>query len=341
MNSKKVGYSRMYMVTPSIWELVKKCVNEHEQKLLDNLNKDTSEIRQHSTSSIIHNISSKDVTPLEPDVTIPPNQPSRHDEIDLDHSKTSYHRSKDRSRSFLDPNISYSSNRHSTLPDDSFNQSRPSSHRLNDESRISLNPNLSRSIDRSRLNPSQISLPEDSFSEESNPPLNISQHSNKSKINISQPTFQHTNSFGNLPPPENLTTSQYIQDPGEYSFFKPKRTSSPIDRGAIIPILPLPSCEKRLPRSPIKTRTKTGALKQHTVKIPRNDKFICEYCNKHFARKWNLKKHIQTIHKQKILPDPDQPALRTLKRKAQTSFTQPLLKSRKLGNFDQWNLSRN
>ncbi len=349
MNSKKVGYSRMFMVTPSIWELVKKCVNEHEQKLLDNLNKDTSDLKNQSkshTSSIIHNISNRDITPLEPNLSVPSNLYIPQDEIDINQSQTSYHRSKDRSRSFLDTNISQPGSRVNVsqvpLPEDSFDQSQPSYRRSKDRSRSLLDPDNSQSSSRShgKYNVSQIPIPDDSFSEDLSQPLNISHHSNRSKINLSQPSFDHSASFGRLPSPipENLSPRPYIHDPEDYNFFKPKRTSSPIDRGAIIPILPLPSCKKRLPRSPVKTRSRTGVLQYIPPKLPRNDKFVCDYCNKYFARKWNLKKHVLTIHNQEISPDPNQSTIQSLKRKQPTSFTQPLFKTQKTGDFDQWKM---
>lgn len=316
MTSKKVGFSRMFMVPPSIWELVKKCVNEHEQKLLDNLNKDTSKYENPNetpTSSIIQNISNRDITPIDPNLSIPSNPQIPQDEIDLNLSQTSYHRSKDRSRSFLS----------------------------RDSSQSFINPNVSQSSRPSHVNASQVPLPDDSFDEYENPPIDLSQNStsrNKSKVNITRPSFYSDKSFGKLPLPENLSPEPSIADPGDYKFFRPKRTSSPIDRGVVIPILPLPSCEKRLPRSPVKTRTSTGVL-QHQSNLPRNDKFICDYCNKHFARKWNLKKHVLTIHRQEIVPDPDQPkSIQSLKRKQQTHFDAPVFKTRKSDNFDRWNL---
>lgn len=317
MSSKKVGFSRMFMVPPSIWELVKKCVNEHEQKLLDNLNKDTSKYENPNetpTSSIIQNISNQDITPIEPNLSIPSNPQIPQDEIDLNLSQTSYHRSKDRSRSFLS----------------------------RDSSQSFINPNVSQTSRRSRVNVSQVPLPDDSFDVTVNPPINISQHSNKSKLNLTQPSVYSDKSFGKMSLPRDPSPSPEpsIADPGDYTFFRPKRTSSPIDRGVVIPILPLPSCEKRLPRSPVKTRTNTGVLKHQPIaKLPRNDKFICDYCNKHFARKWNLKKHVLTIHRQEVVPDQDQPkSIPSLKRKQQTHFNAPVFKTRKTDNFDRWNL---
>lgn len=312
MTSKKVGYSEMYMVPPSVWELVKKCVNEHEQKLLDDINKDTSismDSNKSKTSSIIQDISSRDITPLEPsissnlDLSKPSNPHTPRDEIDQSQSETSYHRSIDRSRSFINPNISFN------------------------KSKSSINPNIS------TLSGSQIPLPESSFEEQSFQPINISQHSTRSKIDLNQPSFQSNDSFGRLPPPENISPTPYVHDPEDYDLFIPRNTSSPINQKPLIPILPLPECSKRLPRSPIKTRTKTGSLPQQI--FPRNNQFICDYCNKHFARKWNLKKHINTIHLQEIAPDPDQPPITAFKRKQQTDFSQPLLKRK---NFDQWDV---
>lgn len=55
----------MYMVTPSIWELVKKCVNEHELNILLNLNKE-SKTNMENPISLIENITDKDITPIDP-----------------------------------------------------------------------------------------------------------------------------------------------------------------------------------------------------------------------------------------------------------------------------------
>jgi len=55
----------MYMVTPSIWELVKKCVNEHELNILLNLNKE-NKTDMENPISLIENITDKDITPIDP-----------------------------------------------------------------------------------------------------------------------------------------------------------------------------------------------------------------------------------------------------------------------------------
>ena len=296
----------MYMVSPHIWELVKKCVNEHEQKVLDNLNRDITDVRNQSrisTSSLIHNLSSRDITPLNPSLSSinlskPEIPRTPQDEINI--SDPSYHRSKDRSRSFIDPNLS-----------------------------LGIEP----------LNVSQIPLPDDSFGQPSFNPINLTQPSNKSnrsQINLTGSSFKSNESFGKLPRPE----SEYIHEAGEYENFRPFRTSSPVENDPTIPILPLPSCQERQQRSPIKTRSRTGAIAAQipAVVIPRNDKFICEYCNKRFARKWNLKKHVQTIHQQEIIPEPNDPPIQDFKRKQQSGFRQPLFKSRKT-DFDRWNVT--
>ncbi len=316
MHKKKIGYSRMYMVTPSIWELVKKCVNEHEKKILDNLNNESSTFHDPTksdipTSSIIHNISRKDITPLEPslsstlDLSKPSNPQAPEDEVNYEPSVTSFHRSQDRSRSILDPNISHSS---------------------------------------SRVNVSKIPLPNDSFDESSFNPINMSQHSNKSKINLSQPTFNLSDSFGRLP--QNFPSESSLHNIDSYDNFNPRGTSTPIDRSLIlpdpnpvpvpIPIQTLAACKKKLPRSPVKTRIKTGVL---PAANPTSNGNTCGYCGKHFARKWNLKKHIITVHQQKITPDPDQPAITSLKRKQQPDFVQPSFKTARTETFDRWNIN--
>ncbi len=385
MNSGKIGYKQMYMVTPSIWELVKKCVNEYEQKLLDNLNKDntnpTNQSKSH-TSQIIHNLSNQDTTLLDSSCPNASQQSS--------HSETSFSKIPLPPDSFDQTSIPeepHNSSGKLSLPGGSFNNSRTSFHRSQDRSRSLLNPNNSDTFDRT-------SIPEKSHNSSGKPPLpggsfnnsGASFHrsrdrsrsllnpnnSNSSFLNISRHNFDVSDSFGRLPPPDNFgpepyvydpgdydsfqprrTSSPIIDDPGDYSSFRPRRTSSPIidepqdydsfrrrrtpsPAGALIPVLPLPSCEKKLPRSPVKTRTRTGALPYHPyTKIPRNDKFICDYCNKHFGRKWNLQKHVNTVHKQKpqIL---EHPVRRNLKRKEESDFTQPLFKTRKMEEFDKW-----
>lgn len=366
MSSKNHGFRRMYMITPDMHELLKNCIDQHEQRVLDNLNKDTTSLHDQSrthTSSVVHDVSNRDISTIQSDLSGPSNPVVPHDELNISlpnesfvaPADTSYHRSidRDRSRSFYDPNVSKASTRsildasQISLPkDSSFHKSRTRS--VLDESKMTLprdssfhlppdssfhEPNVS-----SRHNVSnkslQVSLPDDSFSTSFHDP-NISSKKNISNRSLhilpddsfSNASLRHP-SFGRLPTPDE-------------GFF-PKRTSSPIDRSALIPILPLPSCRKRpLPRSPIKTRIRTGALEYEPPppKLPKNLKFICQYCNKHFARNWNLKKHVITIHRQEVPPDPDQPQnISNFKRKQQTHFVSPLFKSRKHDDFDHWQL---
>jgi hypothetical protein len=70
MTVKKVGFSKMYMVPPSVWELVKQCVNEHEQKTLESINtpKNTLE-NENITSQTIQHLSKRDITPLSKSVS--------------------------------------------------------------------------------------------------------------------------------------------------------------------------------------------------------------------------------------------------------------------------------
>lgn len=114
MASRKSGYSKMYMIPPSVWELVKNCVDELEMKRLEGLNKDPSiGVVRTPGENIISNISTRDISPLDKSYRSRSSilesnlsQPSILQEpIDEFHiSDPSLHPS-DRSRSILDPNL--------------------------------------------------------------------------------------------------------------------------------------------------------------------------------------------------------------------------------------------
>ena len=343
MASKKIGFSKMYMVPPSVWELVKKCVNEHEQKNLENLNKthDTS-IPENKTSETIHNISSRDITPLESNIS---KNISRDSQIpmNLDESQTSFHRSQDRSRSILEHDITPLPHQIS-LPHDSFFDSDANENPENSFSKI----NLSRQSFPSSSNTSQINLSRQSFPSSDTSfgqlPKPEKSHqsfssSDASQINLSRQSFpSFDTSFGKLPKPEEFKPPRTSTPIEHYDQFIHPINPSPINNGPIIPVKPFPHCTTSTSstRSPIKTRTRTGAL---PTKTPQNNMFMCEYCNKYFTRKWNLKKHILTAHRQEVLPNPDESYPTNFKRKLPTHFKNPAYKTRKRTEFDRWNLN--
>jgi hypothetical protein len=67
MSSKKVGYSRMIMISPSTWEYVKKCVDDLETQRIEQLNKER-ETQPLKTigERVLSNISAMDITPINP-----------------------------------------------------------------------------------------------------------------------------------------------------------------------------------------------------------------------------------------------------------------------------------
>jgi Zinc finger, C2H2 type len=75
MTSRKIGYSKMYMIPPSTWEFVKQCVDNLEAQRLEQLNKErnVSQVRSRS-DQILSNISSRDIKPItesmQPEVSI-------------------------------------------------------------------------------------------------------------------------------------------------------------------------------------------------------------------------------------------------------------------------------
>jgi hypothetical protein len=63
---RKSGYSKMYMVPPSIWELIKKCVNDLDMQRLEQLNVSRN-IQMPATPGdrILSNISRQDINPID------------------------------------------------------------------------------------------------------------------------------------------------------------------------------------------------------------------------------------------------------------------------------------
>jgi Zinc finger, C2H2 type len=64
--SKRSGYAKMYMITPRVWELVKKCVDDLEAERINqlNVNRNIQPMRTRS-EQILSNISSMDINPIE------------------------------------------------------------------------------------------------------------------------------------------------------------------------------------------------------------------------------------------------------------------------------------
>lgn len=126
MASKRTGYSKMYMVPPSVWELVKNCVDELELKRLENLNRDTTIQAERSLGeNVISNISAQDIMPLdksyrsrssilEANLSQPPLFQEPRDEFYM--SNPSFHQS-DRSRSMLNPDHTNLSSQSSNFGD--------------------------------------------------------------------------------------------------------------------------------------------------------------------------------------------------------------------------------
>ncbi len=126
----------------------------------------------------------------------------------------------------------------------------------------------------------------------------------RSSINLTTPN--QSGSFGRLPSANVSTTSS--RDTSRISF-DPRITSTPIRQlpaipenspsRNVIPVLPLPACKQT--RSPINTRTRTGAVQRVQ---PTRSSFQCTICEKSFARKYNLDKHMATLHKSSANNDP-------------------------------------
>lgn len=66
MSGKRSGYSKMYMIPPSVWELVKKCVDDLELQRINqlNMNRNIQPLKTRS-DQILSNISSMDINPIE------------------------------------------------------------------------------------------------------------------------------------------------------------------------------------------------------------------------------------------------------------------------------------
>ncbi len=66
MASRKSGYSKMYMIPPSVWEILKTCIDESEIQRIEQLNAEKSlQSMRTRSDEIISNISSQDISPLD------------------------------------------------------------------------------------------------------------------------------------------------------------------------------------------------------------------------------------------------------------------------------------
>ena len=64
--SGKSGYAKMYMITPRVWELVKKCIDDLEAERINQLNIDRNlQPKRTRSDQILSNISSMDTNPIE------------------------------------------------------------------------------------------------------------------------------------------------------------------------------------------------------------------------------------------------------------------------------------
>lgn len=111
--AKKSGYSKMYMIPPSVWELVKRYINNLDMQRLEQLNAEReSQVSITPGDRILSNVSSQDINPIDisfrsrsdlgnPNIT--QTQEFGTETYNLD---PSMHES-DRSRSILNPDSEY------------------------------------------------------------------------------------------------------------------------------------------------------------------------------------------------------------------------------------------
>lgn len=351
MGSKRSGYSIMYMIPPSVWELVKKCVDEYELKRLEELNKDTSiKPAMSRGEQILSNISSQDIVPLdksyrsrsdidilETDLSQPILPQEVSDEIYYDNP--SFHHS-DRSRSILNPNQTtqsvdltqsdaplYMANMTTQTVDptqmDITRFASDMTTQTVDPTEIdaplymanmttqTVDPTLPITPYRvSNLKRSaSVPIPTKYNIRNRNPnlrstsltdPADLSRRMMQSKSQSQRSIISRT-PYSRIPPPNISRGDRSLHDTSRISF-DPRMTSTPLRRlptipedstlQNIIPVRQLSACNET--RSPIKTRSLTGA----TRKTPYSSNNLqCHICNKTFARKYILDKHILTMHR--------------------------------------------
>ncbi len=298
MTSQQNGYYKeMYMVPPSIWENIKKCVNDHEKRILYDLNKPLDDTIPSRNITLPDVSISKDPTP----------NPNPND------SQSTFHRSQDRSRSILESSLPHSITQQFSLPDESISSTKQSS-KIDISNITDPNPSFGRI---------PVPKPDSSLSFNKG---DISNYENFRPPRTSTPndTYEPYFPIPAIPQPQ-PTPQPYINPP-------PPSPSQYIDPIVPVPVRPFPNClptNTAFNRSMINTRTRTGILDKPNI----TNQFRCQYCNKTFARKWNLKKHILTIHKQQNLPDPGEPAPTVFKRKVPDTFNEPEYKRRE---YDRW-----
>ena len=163
MASRRSGYSKMYMVPPSIWELVKKCVDEFERKRLEQLNLEKALVPVRTPGDqVLSTISARDITPLdrsyrsrsdilESTLDQPSMQLDVEDELFQD---PSFH-SIDRSRSRLDPDSTIQSIHYSDMTTQTVD---PTEEPLDLSMRTDLQPLPSSSVQRSNIQASRIPI---------------------------------------------------------------------------------------------------------------------------------------------------------------------------------------
>jgi hypothetical protein len=108
--AKKSGYAKMYMVTPSIWEYIKKCVSNLELQRLEQLNAEKN-IQTNITPEdiILSNISQQDISPIDVSIRsrsdLGENVTQPTELMSETYSRDPSFHSTDRSRSMINPNL--------------------------------------------------------------------------------------------------------------------------------------------------------------------------------------------------------------------------------------------
>lgn len=297
MASRRSGYSKMYMVPPSIWELVKKCVDEFEMQRLNQLNMERALVPVRTRGDqILSNISSQDIGPLDRSYRSRSDilestlaQPSFQEIEDEFYQDPSMH-SSDRSRSRIDPDISSQTERYHNITMDP----------ARDYTTISVDPtdiSAESEIDPIIQSGIQQNIPGPSKTPQKTSIFKPSRFKRLKTVHISEPSetrqrikpapYQprfstRTRSrttplqYGQMSPanPSVIPRDDSFFDRSSQSLdrsrvnFDPLVTSTPIpvhrmptipeqDAPIPIPILPLPGCEPKTPPRIIQTRSRT------------------------------------------------------------------------------------